>query len=492
MVGFARLVLLALGLAKLPCARGSWTEANTACATRVPGGRSGLLSFLWLRPDGSPAPVLVQSLWDLRSGELLECALRTEPDVTRRYLELCGPGGLRHPLARASWDPRLRRELDALEARKGACKGTPARRAASAPAAAGGKREGEARPRSRRAFTLPGTLWCGAGATAEMPSELGVFQGPDVCCREHDNCDAHITALEFKYGMRNYRLHTISHCSCDNRFSDCLRNLNDTISNFIGNSFFNLLEVPCFQLTETEDCVEWHWWGGCKKYGMVPLAHLVDPSPYQPIENPKATASPLQPGRRRKPGSKGHKTRRKKVKKTSSKTQDPISPFSKLNQVTHLPGRSSPGLSRRCRCYRRLDQCPFQIGPHESKYQLHNSDDRMLFHCNCTRFQEETGRPFVWNDVGVSCLSRGWARGPPRSLPTLLFGAAIGPFGFKDLHENRIPPPSFPPTCPPKASGCHLPPPQHDPCTENVDAGLTPDTLSQIHTDAVGFLEYQL
>uniref|UniRef100_A0A8C5RQF9 phospholipase A2 n=1 Tax=Laticauda laticaudata TaxID=8630 RepID=A0A8C5RQF9_LATLA len=449
MLGFARAALLALGFA-LPCARGSWTEANTACATRATGGRSGLLSFLWLRPDGSPAAVLVQSLWDLRSGQLLDCALRTEPDGTRRYWELCRPGGLRRPLARASWDPRLRRELDALEARKGACKGTPAGRAAAA--AAGGKREGEARPRSRRGLTLPGTLWCGSGATAEMPSELGVFQGPDVCCREHDNCDAHITPLEFKYGMRNYRLHTISHCSCDNRFSDCLKNLNDTISNFIGNSFFNLLEVPCFQLTETEDCVEWHWWGGCKKYGMMPLAHLVDPNPYQPIENPEATASPLQPSRHRKPGLKGNKTRRKKVKKPSSKTQDPISPFSKLNQVTHLPGRSSPGeetvprspalpttsepspikmegeilatrhpvvfsmeeassnetwqgkrpfpgpsaghgqaskqrpgLSRRCRCYQRLDQCPFQIGPHEFKYQLHNSDDRTLFHCNCTR-----------------------------------------------------------------------------------------------------------
>uniref|UniRef100_A0A8C6Y776 phospholipase A2 n=1 Tax=Naja naja TaxID=35670 RepID=A0A8C6Y776_NAJNA len=385
MVGFARLVLLALGFA-LPCARGSWTEANTACATRATGGRSGLLSFLWLRPDGSPATVLVQSLWDLRSGQLLECVLRTEPDVTRRYLELCGPGGLRHPLARASWDPRLRR-AGRLGRAQGSLQGSAGR---------------------RRGWTLPGTLWCGAGATAEMPSELGVFQGPDVCCREHDNCDAHIASLEFKYGMRNYRLHTISHCSCDNRFSDCLKNLNDTISNFIGNSFFNLLEVPCFQLKESEDCVEWHWWGGCKKYGMTPLAYLVDPSPYQPIENPEVTSSPLQPRRHRKPGSKGRKTQRKKVKKPSSKTQGPISPISKLNQVTPLPGRSSPGeetvpgspvlpttlepgptkmegLSRRCRCYQRLDQCPFQIGPNEFKYQLHNSDDRTLFHCNCTR-----------------------------------------------------------------------------------------------------------
>ncbi|XP_070807327.1 group 3 secretory phospholipase A2 [Pituophis catenifer annectens] len=433
MLSFARLALLILSLA-LPCARGSWTEANTACPTRATGGRSRLLSFLWLRPDGSPSTVLVQSLWDLRSGQLLECALRTEPDLTRRYLELCAPGGLRDPLVRASWGSGLRRELDALDARKGACKG-----------AAEGKREGQARPRSRRGWTVPGTLWCGAGHTAEKPSELGVFQGPDVCCREHDKCDAHISALGFKYGMRNYRLHTISHCSCDNRFRDCLKNLNDTISNFIGNSFFNLLEIPCFDLKESEDCLEWHWWGGCKKYGMMPLAHLVDPSPYQPIGNADVTTSPLHSRKHRKFGSKDGKIRRKKVKKTSSEIQDPIiplTPISKMNQATHLPGRSSPGevtvpesqttlepgpiktdgeilaarhpvvlpaeeassnetrqrhvghgqvskprpgLSRRCRCYQRLDQCPFQIGPHKFKYQLHNSDDRTLFHCNCTR-----------------------------------------------------------------------------------------------------------
>lgn len=171
MVSFARLALLILGLA-LPCARGSWTEANTACPTRATGGRSRLLSFLWLRPDGSPSTVLVQSLWDLRSGQLLECALRTEPDLTRRYLELCAPGGLRDPLVRASWGPGLRRELEALDARKGACKG-----ASTSLGAAEGKREGQAKPRSRRGWTMPGTLWCGAGHTAEKPSELGKGEG---------------------------------------------------------------------------------------------------------------------------------------------------------------------------------------------------------------------------------------------------------------------------------------------------------------------------
>ncbi|XP_013919854.1 PREDICTED: group 3 secretory phospholipase A2 [Thamnophis sirtalis] len=184
---------------------------------------------------------------------------------------------------------------------------------------------------------------------------------------------------------------------------------------------------------------------------MMPLAHLVEPSPYQPIEIPEATTFPLQPRQHRKPGLKGRKTRRKKVKKPSTETQDtviPLASISKTNEATNLPGRSSageettalqttlnpgpikregeiltarhpvvltveeafsnetwqgerpisgpsaghsqvskprPGLSQRCRCYQRLDHCPFQIGPNEFKYQLHNSDDRTLYHCNCTR-----------------------------------------------------------------------------------------------------------
>ncbi|XP_028943331.1 group 3 secretory phospholipase A2 [Antrostomus carolinensis] len=40
---------------------------------------------------------------------------------------------------------------------------------------------------------------------------------------------------------------------------------------------------------------------------------------------------------------------------------------------------------RVCRCYKHLDQCKHQIEPHRVKYQLHNTDTRMLFHCNCTR-----------------------------------------------------------------------------------------------------------
>ncbi|NXE29449.1 PA2G3 phospholipase, partial [Ardeotis kori] len=132
----------------------------------------------------------------------------------------------------------------------------------------------------------------------------GLFRGPDRCCREHDQCSAQITALQFSYGIRNYRLHTVSHCDCDarcaagpgrgplaglgaahrpqlpRRFRQCLLALNDTVANIIGVTFFNLLEVPCFVLEESEECVQWHWWGGCERYGVVPLARMVQQGQY--------------------------------------------------------------------------------------------------------------------------------------------------------------------------------------------------------------------
>ncbi|NXS24701.1 PA2G3 phospholipase, partial [Mystacornis crossleyi] len=139
-------------------------------------------------------------------------------------------------------------------------------------------------------------------------ASAGLFRGPDRCCREHDQCWAQITALQFNYGIRNYRLHTVSHCDCDARwargrgergqrvawgappsspvpacrFRRCLLAINDTVSNIIGVTFFNLLEVPCFVLEESEECVQWHWWGGCERYGVVPLARMVQQSHYHP------------------------------------------------------------------------------------------------------------------------------------------------------------------------------------------------------------------
>ncbi|XP_016157600.1 PREDICTED: group 3 secretory phospholipase A2 [Ficedula albicollis] len=129
----------------------------------------------------------------------------------------------------------------------------------------------------------------GSRFVAPIGASAGLFRGPDRCCREHDQCGAQIAALQFNYGIRNYRLHTVSHCDCDARFRRCLLAINDTVSNIIGVTFFNLLEVPCFVLEESEECVRWHWWGGCERYGVVPLARMVQQNQYHPslpVEEP--------------------------------------------------------------------------------------------------------------------------------------------------------------------------------------------------------------
>ncbi|XP_063797652.1 group 3 secretory phospholipase A2 [Pseudophryne corroboree] len=157
--------------------------------------------------------------------------------------------------------------------------------------------------RHKRSWMMPGTLWCGAGSTAENFTNLGLFRGVDLCCREHDHCFPQIQAFEYQYGIRNYRLHTVSHCDCDDRFRLCLQAINDAISTLVGIMFFNVLEMPCFSLREEEQCVEWHWWGGCKRNSMVPKAELQKPAIFNdtnPEGNykfgplPRTTSHPLK------------------------------------------------------------------------------------------------------------------------------------------------------------------------------------------------------
>lgn len=45
------------------------------------------------------------------------------------------------------------------------------------------------------------------------------------------------------------------------RMKECLRKVNDTSSRVVGQAFFNVIEVPCFELSYEEQCVERHWYG---------------------------------------------------------------------------------------------------------------------------------------------------------------------------------------------------------------------------------------
>nr|XP_046171601.1 flocculation protein FLO11-like isoform X2 [Oncorhynchus gorbuscha] len=126
--------------------------------------------------------------------------------------------------------------------------------------------------RSKRGFTYPGTLWCGAGNMADNYDHLGEFTATDSCCRVHDFCPYVIHAFSSKYGYTNFKWHPLSHCDCDNALKECLRKVNDTSSRVVGQAFFNVIEVPCFQFIYEEQCVERHWYGVCKRYDTLLVA----------------------------------------------------------------------------------------------------------------------------------------------------------------------------------------------------------------------------
>jgi len=64
---------------------------------------------------------------------------------------------------------------------------------------------------------MPGTLWCGDGSLADKYEAIGAHVGTDRCCRVHDACPFIIEAMTKKYEIFNYRMHTVSHCACDER-----------------------------------------------------------------------------------------------------------------------------------------------------------------------------------------------------------------------------------------------------------------------------------
>ncbi len=77
------------------------------------------------------------------------------------------------------------------------------------------------RSRSKRSvFSMiyPGTNWCGRGDQAAGGyDDLGENMHTDRCCREHDHCPFTISRFTSSYNYWNYRFHTLSHCSCEER-----------------------------------------------------------------------------------------------------------------------------------------------------------------------------------------------------------------------------------------------------------------------------------
>ncbi|VVC32061.1 Phospholipase A2 domain [Cinara cedri] len=130
-------------------------------------------------------------------------------------------------------------------------------------------------------FRIPGTEWCGKGRSAKSYKHLGGFGGADKCCRIHDtSCPMWIGAMERKYGLFNWRLNTLMHCSCDRRFRSCLKMVGTGSANLIGKLFFNVVQTKCFVLKRVRVCTKKTWWGKCHRHEHRKKAYIRDNAEY--------------------------------------------------------------------------------------------------------------------------------------------------------------------------------------------------------------------
>ncbi|KAL8198950.1 UNVERIFIED_CONTAM: hypothetical protein K2H54_030276 [Gekko kuhli] len=271
------LALLAAAAAGLGLGLGLGLElaggGSALCTLRSPLG-AGRLGF-----QASDGRELLSATWEPRRAGLSACRLALEPPGLGAFLSRCS---------------RREPPFPDLEAAKAACRQLEPG-GASPP-----------RRRAKRGFTYPGTLWCGAGNIAESYEQLGAHRETDRCCREHDHCQDVIHPFTMKFGYRNFRWHTISHCDCDKRLKACLRRVNDTASRVVGQAFFNVIQVPCFEFVYKEQCVEPYLYVWCKNYSTVVVAVAQEPVLYDyggevidgpATQRPPTTSTPAAPRR---------------------------------------------------------------------------------------------------------------------------------------------------------------------------------------------------
>ncbi|XP_032899580.1 group 3 secretory phospholipase A2 isoform X1 [Amblyraja radiata] len=395
-----------LYLLSVPPAAASLSPGERTLCHLVSGDRAvRSLTFLARLGGGPGRLVLFHTLW---SGRGLErCTVQSGFLITRHYLAFClerrhrpGPEGEKEKEGRflrvGEPESRLRilQQLAAARCRLTVTPGSPRRR------------ERAATRRHRRSWTVPGTIWCGAGDTAEKFSDLGRFDQTDFCCREHDHCERKIAAFEYKYGTLNIRLHTVSHCDCDDRFKKCLLGVNNTISKMVGLTFFNLLKVPCFSLEPVKHCVKKSWLSSCQVTEAAPKAIFHSQSTFYdtqppaggageaswptPTGSPKTTTRVNQnangvsrgfvyPSSRLDTAQGARSMNKKKCKKCGGRQK----------QGTKAPSQDvlkwRAGSPRTCNCCRPLDRCEHKILPWEFKFSHYNQGPKTLYHCDCTR-----------------------------------------------------------------------------------------------------------
>ncbi|XP_047005842.2 group 3 secretory phospholipase A2 isoform X3 [Ictalurus punctatus] len=229
-------------------------------------------SFL-RRPSAVASVLFYWTIWTAEH-RVEECSVSAEPALIQSYMSVCHERGI--------WDlhktSSLRLDIVTLLLEAGSpCEFRPISLANlkwHRYLDTGYQMGSATRMRQKRAWILPGTLWCGRGSRAGDYEQLGMFERVDRCCREHDHCDHIIRPFTVNFGVFNPTLFTISHCDCDHRFKQCLLKINDTVSNMVGYTFYNILKVQCFELIQKRRCTKINWIGMCTSDKVAPYAIL--------------------------------------------------------------------------------------------------------------------------------------------------------------------------------------------------------------------------
>ncbi|KAG2471023.1 PA2G3 phospholipase, partial [Polypterus senegalus] len=325
---------------------------------------------------------LVQSIWGPeRNGQgLLECASSGDPELTETYLSLCEEA---EPAT-----PRGLRDAANLVGEDSPCVDSSKR-------AFRRKREVRA-ARHKRSWMIPGTLWCGTGSVAANFTDLGVFDQTDKCCREHDHCRHTISAFSLKYGIFNRHLFTLSHCQCDQR---CKKQSRAPFALVRGPTRYN----STYPEEEDKD-MGWRARGtNNKSQPKMPQETLLTAKPLSKqggAQTPKqSTAEPSRKGNQESP-AQGTRQRTEK---------QGVASHQKGGSKKRGQSKLDSNKLKNCGCYKHLDRCEYKIPPYKKRFELQNTESRMLYHCNCTqrlaRHLRKMGESNAVESLAVSYIS---------------------------------------------------------------------------------------
>ncbi|XP_030598635.1 group 3 secretory phospholipase A2 [Archocentrus centrarchus] len=384
----------------------------------------GEIHYSFLRSDSrqTPSPLrLYHTAWTEKRA-LLGCTWSDDTAVIHNYLSLC-----RERAQDFSDHPNENVDLDSVFGTQGQCVSLASLRERTekrSVRSAGGQCQDERsevsiHQRVKR-FIVPGTLWCGSGNKAPSYSDLGVFSDTDHCCREHDQCQHTILSFHSEFGIFNSNIFTMSHCDCDNKFRSCLEEANDSISDVVGYTFFNLLKMHCFTFSHRLQCTQRNWFGMCKETKMALYAEVHSPILYKStsptddsmnssVINSTTSAELLESS-----------TSNLQIHSITTAASTLPTPFASMTPLTNTTTSTGSNTTERpagsvpdrrdnlenilptknptvagagpeitetqmsCGIYKDIDTCRDKILPQHEKYGIHNLEPKTLYHCNCT------------------------------------------------------------------------------------------------------------